>query len=63
MRKYLQRIGGIIHYGRASSIEILEKELFPKKFKFNNSTSTRYKWYTMYKCIIQGDYNYINYVY
>jgi hypothetical protein len=31
--KYLQRIDGIIHYGGAPRVEVLEKELFPKKFK------------------------------
>ncbi|CAB5392612.1 unnamed protein product [Rhizophagus irregularis] len=30
--KYLQRIGGIIHYGGTPRIEVLAKELFPKKF-------------------------------
>ncbi|CAB4376113.1 unnamed protein product [Rhizophagus irregularis] len=33
--KYLQRISGVIHYGGAPRIEILGKELFPKKFKKN----------------------------
>ena len=31
--KYLQRIGGIIHYGGAPRVEVLGKELFPRKFK------------------------------
>ena len=31
--QYLQRIGGIIHYGGAPRVEVLGKELFPKKFK------------------------------
>ncbi|PKY30849.1 hypothetical protein RhiirB3_392880 [Rhizophagus irregularis] len=35
--KYLQRIGGVIHYGGAPRIKILGKELFPKKFKKNFS--------------------------
>jgi len=35
--KYLQRICRIIHYGREPSIEILGKELFPKKFNKNFS--------------------------
>ncbi|RIA84770.1 hypothetical protein C1645_404492 [Glomus cerebriforme] len=35
--KYLQRIGGIIHYGGASRVEVLAKELFPKKFDKNFS--------------------------
>ncbi|EXX59935.1 hypothetical protein RirG_184500 [Rhizophagus irregularis DAOM 197198w] len=30
--KYLQRIGKIIHYGGTPRIEVLAKELFPKKF-------------------------------
>jgi len=35
--KYLQRIGGIINYGGAPCIEVLVKELFPKKFDKNFS--------------------------
>ena len=34
--KYLQRISGIIHYGGASCVEVLGKELFPKKFNNKN---------------------------
>jgi len=37
--KYLQRIGGIIHYGGAPCVEVLGKELFPKKFKNYKSFS------------------------
>lgn len=58
--KYLQRIGGVIHYGGAPRIKILGKELFPKKFKKNfswkrltsketaqleNELAARAKWY------------------
>ena len=35
--KYLQRIGGIIHYGGVPRVEVLAKELFPKKFDKNFS--------------------------
>jgi hypothetical protein len=57
--KYLQRIGGIIHYGGAPRVEVLAKELFPKKFdkdfnwkrltnsetiKLENELVTRAKW-------------------
>ena len=34
--KYLQRIGEIIHYGGVSRVEVLEKELFSKKFNNKN---------------------------
>jgi hypothetical protein len=57
--KYLQRIGGIIYYGGAPRIEVLAKELFPKKFdkdfnwkrltdsektKLENELTARAKW-------------------
>ncbi|CAG8652932.1 7087_t:CDS:2 [Funneliformis caledonium] len=57
--KYLQRIGGIIYYGGAPCIEVLAKELFPKKFdkdfnwkrltnneknKLENELTARAKW-------------------
>uniref|UniRef100_U9TAK0 Uncharacterized protein n=1 Tax=Rhizophagus irregularis (strain DAOM 181602 / DAOM 197198 / MUCL 43194) TaxID=747089 RepID=U9TAK0_RHIID len=35
--EYLQRIGGIIHYGGAPRVEVLAKELFPIKFDKNFS--------------------------
>ncbi|GBB90344.1 hypothetical protein RclHR1_17280002 [Rhizophagus clarus] len=57
--KYLQRIGRVIHYGGAPCVEVLEKELFPRKFEktfswkrlmskeavqLENELTTRAKW-------------------